>query len=386
MGWVVLLLLVVGCTFRPPSVATDAPGDTPPDMDPNCAEKWTTRAGHVPNVCLTPPDGGWTIDLIATYNTDDGSYTGGDPPRSYLIDQPSGSKLRVVSVADLTVNAGATLRVVGQHPLLVLSWSRITVSGGIDVSSKRLLTPGAGANLQGCNLADAGDGIVSGGGGGGGGFKDRGGLGGSGNNDGNMGGGIGNSISRPEAYVRGGCAGGTGGTGAGASAGGAGGGAVQLTAKESITVTSTGVIHAGGMGGQGSQGASGTGGGGGGSGGFIGLDAPAITTEMSSALAANGGGGGAGCESGDGAPGEDGWPNTNPARGGVLTSCFNGAAGGDGGRRSGVMGLNGAPGIGGGGGAGGGVGYIVIWVPSMGDFTRNGLESPFAELEHSIEP
>ncbi len=373
MGRVVLLLFVVGCGFSSPSVI-DAPGDSGTDGE-SCTA-WSTRGGHVRDVCsMGLPGDGWRIDTIgATYDTEADTYNQGPAPKSYLVAQSGNRMLRVVSVRDFTVDQNASLRVVGQYPLLVLSWSTITVAGTIDVSS-RAGSPGAGGSRQDCDLGDPGQGASEAGGGGGGGLNQGGKAGGNGNLGGapNAGGTLGGSIPRPMSVVLGGCRGGDGGgDGSSGGRGGDGGGAVQLTAKDSITIASTGTIHAGGMGGAGAQGNGG--GGGGGSGGFIGLDAPLVTTATSSILAANGGAGGAGCESGNGAAGQDGQAMNAAALGGMGSICTNGADGGDGGRR-GDLPLVGANSNFSGGGGGGGGGYIIVWAPSY-PMSSPGVRTP----------
>jgi len=376
MGRVALLLFVMGCGFSSPrggddDGATDAPpGGTPDGEDPLCAP-WPSRGGHLKDPCDVAPKGSWQIsDAGGTYNTDDGMFFDGTKPNSKLVAMPGSLQMRVVSVNSFGVAGGASLRVVGQFPLLVLSWSTIDVAGTIDVSSQRASGRGAGANLAGCQMPGDGVGTMNAGGGGGGGYSVMGGVGGEGNQGNNNGGQEAGSIGRPKFVVRGGCPGGAGGTGAGAAPGGDGGGAIQLTAKTAITIT--GRIHAGGMGGQGAITAGTGGGGGGGSGGFIGLDAPQVTAGASSVLAANGGGGGAGCQAGGvGGAGQDGQLANAAATGGSGSGCSNGVSGGTGSALATITAGDGTPGFNaGGGGGGGGIGYIVVWTPSAADFIK----------------
>jgi len=188
------VLLVAGCKFELPaeSAPDGAPGDdadTMPDAPGPCVP-WSTRAGHIPMTCDLPAGPAWTVTADSTFNTSDGSYSGGPPPTSMEITQIGGSQLRVISVASFNVASGATLRIVGSRPLLVLSWSTIQVGGIIDVSSVRngsMTALGAGANRPGCDTGNNGQGSQDSGGGGGGGFRLGGGDGGSG--DGGSGGG-----------------------------------------------------------------------------------------------------------------------------------------------------------------------------------------------------
>jgi hypothetical protein len=384
MGRVVLLLFVVGCGFSSPNVP-DASGDSGADGEP--CTPWNTRGGHVEDMCaMAPPGDSWRITTIgATYDTEADTYSQGPSPTSALIAQPGNRMARVVSVRELIVEENASLRVVGRYPLIVLSWSTIMVAGTIDVSSPAGLSPGAGASREDCDVGDPGQGTSAAGGGGGGGLGDGGKPGGNGNQGAglNMGGTPGGSISRPVATVFGGCRGGDGGGDAGSGGrGGDGGGAVQLTAKDSIAIASMGRIHAGGMGGAGANGNGG--GGGGGSGGFIGLDAPVVTTAMTSVLAANGGAGGVGCESGTGARGQDGQAMNLAALGGMGSTCVNGADGGNGAKR-GAAALPGANSTVSGGGGGGGNGYILIWTPSF-PMGSPGLRTPPQVHIGTIEP
>ena len=370
-----LLFLVAGCSFS-------SPNGTPPDGDVPVVDEgvpcvpWRTRGGHVQDVCIAPPGGAsWLVDGTGgTYDTTDGSFTGGGAPTGALVDMSSGLKMRLVSVESFQVSSGATLRVVGMYPLLVLSASTIGINGILDVSSSRAGGRGAGANLDGCQLQYDGAGGADAGGGGGGGYGVGGAAGGTGSTGAAMhAGGMGSgSIQRFQFVVGSGCHGGNGGSGASAASGGDGGGGIQLTAQASITIAGT--INAGGMGGEGAL-ASG-GGGGGGSGGYIGLDAPRVTAAATAKLAANGGGGGAGCQGASNMPataaGEDGRADNTAAAAGAAAGCMNnGRDGGTGSVRSmsgAGTGMPNTSGDGGGGGGGGGFGFVVVWTPSAADF------------------
>jgi hypothetical protein len=328
------LLVVMGCRFDLPDVVTDASGDVGTEGAINCTP-WNTRGGHVQGVCTTSPEPRWQVSANVTYDTDTGMAIDGASPRSFTLLQGPYPRLRVISVEDFEVAQGATLRVIGASPLLVLSHSNILVAGTIDVSSKTGESkPGAGGSRASCTAAGNGQGTSEAGGGGGAGLGIGGMNGGIGdqNNAMNAGGTASSSVNRVGRTIFGGCRGGNGGGGTAGGRGGEGGGALQLTSKVGITIAATGTIHAGGMGGRGASGNGG--GGGGGSGGVIGLDAPMVTTMAGSMLAANGGAGGIGCRdntSGIGAPGEDGRPINRIARTGSATSCTDGALGGDGG-------------------------------------------------------
>src|SRR6185436_12453382 len=72
MRWLALLLAVVGCGFRSPA-ASDASGDDGNNAD---CTPWSTRGGHVKDVCSTPTKGAsWVISGPGgTYNTDTRTY------------------------------------------------------------------------------------------------------------------------------------------------------------------------------------------------------------------------------------------------------------------------------------------------------------------------
>ncbi len=343
----------LGFCVRPGAV--DAGGGGGPEVDAtpalNCAD-WPAPRHFMP--CEIPaPSGPLVLEAGEhVYDTTAGTLTGGSGAQV-------ASKLvaagRVISVERLAISAGARLRVTGMHPLIVASWSTIEVTGELDASSGG--SPGAGANPGACGAhaataaQDDNDGAS---GGGGGGFQGTGGRGGIG--DAGAPGVGGGAVAAP--LLLGGCPGGRGGNGdqANGGVGGAGGGAVQLTARQSITIS--GKVHAGGAGGGGSTGTDG-GGGGGGSGGMVGLESPSITVRSGAVLAANGGGGGQGSDTAPGGVGQPGLADVTRAAGG--TGGDGTSAGGPG---SGGATLAGAPGTDNGdhgaGGAGGGAGYVVI--------------------------
>ena len=296
-------------------------------------------------------------------------------PSGVTVDQvaqdPGGPELMVIHARDVQIAAGATVRIVGSRPLVILA-RRITVDGTLDASAD-LDTPGGGgygpAMGTGAGGAGTHNGIDHDSGGGGGGFGTAAGAGGA---AGTMAGcasgatataglagiAVGSDVL---AVLEGGSGGASGAMGTcTTSNGGAGGGAVQLSAYETLTIT--GVIAAGGGGGLGGvfcntndAGA----GSGGGAGGAIYLDAPMVM--HGGLLAANGGGGGGGgCgPGGSGTPGGNGSADMTAAAGGQIGgSC--GAPGGAGA----VGGTAPEPGVdnlcdGNGGGGGGAVGRIV---------------------------
>lgn len=251
---------------------------------------------------------------------------------------PEGPELAVLHVTELIVAVGATVRVVGERPLVVVASDRISVRGRIDAGG-RGPEPGAGGAGPGQGPGAGQPGLhnqTMDSGGGGAGHRERGARGGHACDPGvpaatsctaptSPSGGPGGSAYGDEAaqVLAGGSGGGTGGTGGDdgcpGGPGGAGGGAVQLYAARSIEITPTGGIDAGGGGGRGglSAGCPSSAGGGGGSGGVIYLQAPVI--EHLGRIAANGGGGGAGASAGvDGAAGSDGLLESDPAPGGSL--------------------------------------------------------------------
>jgi hypothetical protein len=351
--------------------APDAPPtpDVPPG-DP-CLE-WSPVPAHFEPCAIMKPQGGLTLDMPGTYTYDTGFGTLQDPMGNAIAHvreelMQSNPVVRLISVESFTLGPDSTLRATGPIPLLIASWSTITVDGTIDVSTNLQYGPGAGSNTGTCNAATAGtDAAEGGGGGGGGGFGDDGGDGGDGGNGDGAKGAKGGRLASPPANVRGGCPGAKGGKGDrgdGGGEGGKGGGALQLTARQSITVN--GKLHAGGQGGRPGNGDIGgndqsrrSAGGGGGSGGMLGLEAPMIEISSTAILAANGGGGGGGCENNLATGGEDGKLDDTGAKFGDREGY--GGNGGNGGFVSVPPGQPGESASRGGGGGGGGVGFIIM--------------------------
>ncbi len=327
---------------------------------------WSFSPAHFDPCDLPVP----TEDLVLrpgvwSYDTNSGALT--DPevnasfPASVLLAQDGGPQVRIVSVLSLTIEDGAVLRATGKRPLVIVSWSDMTVAGTIDVSST-VDHVAAGANPTNCDdpmtLAGADDANGSSGGGGGG-LGGDGGDGGDGNGGAAVGGSGGNKISLP-AYILGGCAGGHGGGLLGGAAGN-GGGALHLAAQGMMTID--GLINAGGGGGNGSGGMR-SGGGGAGSGGFIDLQADSVSLGSTAVLVANGGGGGGGSDNNAASPGEDGTTDDTAALGGAKEGM--GADGGDGGYLDSAAGP-GSDATRGGGGGGGSIGFVVVHTSNLDD-------------------
>lgn len=366
--------LLVGCGFQSSAAQSDAPVADAPDAAP-CVT-WDAlnvvpcdqAIGAPRDLTLSP--GTYVLD------TDSGQLSGGSTQQlpGALIAQASGPMLRVVNLGQLSIMTGATVSIVGTHPVVLVVHADATIAGVVDVSARvdvggaRTAGPG-GDDAGGCAGASGSDGQAAtgtggGGGAGGGGFGDTGGDGGDGQGAGHGGHGGHGGVAGNAALVplRGGCPGGHGGATGAALAGGLaghGGGALELTALGTIEVS--GALEAAGGGG-GSPALVNGGGGAGGSGGAILLDGDTVHVEASGALCANGGGGGEGGQVGAAsAPGENGTCSaTVGARGGMMAA--GGGDGGDGGWLGATKGQNGGPGASGGGGGagGGGVGRIRV--------------------------
>ena len=317
------------------------------------------------------------------YDTDLGELDDGQVQIAHVNEIISSEygEIMLISVQSFHIAPNAELRVVGSRPLLIASWDRIEIAGGLDVSSSPS-DMGAGSRDD-CSGAPGDPATRGSGGGGGGGFGGVGGAGGQGDN-GDIAGGDGGARIDPPLFPRGGCAGGSSGRNAGnpARAGGPGGGAVQLTARNHITIS--GWINAGGAGGMG--GVLEGGGSGGGAGGMIGLHAPEIQLQRRAILSANGGGGGGGSDNNDGMgengePGVDGQRSTEAAPGGAGGKPNMSGGGGDGGNGGHRESPDGAPAemgniLDGGGGGGGSVGYIIAQSSSAIEVNDDAMISP----------
>jgi hypothetical protein len=372
-GW----LLVAGCGF---SAQSGGAGDdnggggsggssTMPDGG-GCA--WATQF----DACALPAAPPSPLKLIAPtvwkFDTHGpGSFVGTAPPAMTFViaslpQGPGTLDAVVLYTSAFSLDQGATLEVTGDKPLVIASSSTIVIAGVLNAASRGGTggppSTGPGANGPDCTagLDSTGN---SDGGGGGGALGAAGGPGGSGSN-GN--GGDAGQVIGLQAYLRGGCPGGRGGQQAGGKPG-AGGGAIELVARDSVTVT--GSINAGGGGGEGgARSQTSGGGGGGGSGGMIRFDSPAVSFAGSAFIAANGGGGGGGAESNNaGGPGADGALTMSNAKGG-SSKDHGGGTGGAAARITGEQGSGGNEG-GGGGGGGGAVGFVVVHSASFSPAT-----------------
>lgn len=201
--------------------------------------------------------------------------------------QTNGASIVVMTVRDLTIASGSSLRLIGSRPLAIAVYGDASIEGTLDASADGA-TPGAGGNIA-CEGSTGGNGsgtsLFGGGGGGGGGFGTPGAPGGTGGAGARAGGAGAARGDESLERLLGGCGGGVDG---GCSARAAGGGAVQLSASGRISVSGT--IRANGANGARGCGSEG-GGGGGGSGGAILLEARAIDARAQG-LEANGGSGG----------------------------------------------------------------------------------------------
>ena len=412
--YVVLVQGLCACSFHgpsltadglPPSDATDAPLidtalDVPLALDvpilvdatlgdaPSCSD-WMPKPKHF-DPCLIgePTMGGLDLAMAGTYTYDTtGAGTLTSPLGAQVAHQrTTASGAIIVDAVSFTVESGATLRVIGDKPLIIASWSAIAIVGTIDAGSHAGAS-GAGASAATSCTQMPGVSDPSGGGSGGGGggaFHGKGGNGGQGDNDTPNPGGPGGAAIGVPVVPRAGCPGASSGK-AGASAiapstsstvspGGLGGGAIQLTARSSATVT--GRITAGGAGGGGAPAGSACGGGGAGAGGYIGIESP-IMTIVGTLAAYGGGGGGSAPFAGTGGPGQDGAASATAAMGGPASSCSDlgpsGSAGAtlDGGNADNVVVACG------GGGGGGGAGYVLLF---GGAITAGSTISPAAQL------
>ena len=355
--------------------------------------RYDTTAGDLANACVNGPTGceAWSsryftpcripapfgnLSITAgtfTYDTSDGKLT---DPSGIAIPQPSVviDGVRLVSVNDLYVGAGATLRVTGDKPIAIAAWGGINIEGIVDASSHRTSTTGPGSNPMQCAAIAAGAGTdapatpTGAGGGGGGGFKAHGGTGGRGNALTTLGGTRGGMLATPT-VLHGGCNGGDSGrAGPGATApanamsragGGKGGGAILLSARLGLVIMGT--VAASGGGGAGSPMNALSGGGGGGAGGLVVLEAGISIGAHGIIMAIGGGGGGSANTNSAADAGEDGYPDNGA--GGIATGCVGtggvGSVGADG---TGGTGGNGSCG---GAGAGGGDGYVLAFATQV---------------------
>jgi hypothetical protein len=346
-----VFVFVAGCTFHHGNTAViDAPTealDGSVDVMTDSTTASSCFGAGTYQVCLTQlPTTPITLGTMSIVT--DTCATG-----EIVVVANGGPNLCVLSGTSVSVNG--SIRGQGTLPLaIVATTGDLTLSGNIDVSSRRGMAAGAGANDSHCTDSTAAVNSNGGGGGGGGTFGTKGGTGGTGPGAG----GIPPNPTATPTFVRGGCKGSKGADGGDTGgAGGDGGGAVYLVATGTLMIQAG--INASGAGGTGaaaSSNGSKTGGGGGGSGGMIALFGGAGLA-FNGLLFANGGGGGGG---GDDAPGGPGGESSSPTT--VAAAGTRGlAAGGLGGvgavnTQVGGVGANGM----GGGGGGGAVGIVKV--------------------------
>ena len=319
-------------------------------------------------VCLDVPAD--PVTLTGTINTDTDPRCAAMQPAGWI----AAGQAEACFIVGMEIDVPAPVAVrAGSRPLVLVAATSITISGTLDVSSRR---SGIGGNVVGVGpgspsaacVAASGTPQNSGGGGGGGAggsFMTAGGNGAIGNAGGSTAGTAAPASAMAPTVLRGGCPGQRGGNGGGgnvAGTSGAGGGAVFLAAGATITIS--GAINASGAGGAG--GGVRTGGSGGGSGGMIVLHAPTITATAGRVFANGGGASQGGDSNTSGANGTDAAADpTSPAAGGAI-----GTAGGPGGAgfALGSNAASGDPGDGteGGGGGGGGGGFILSNRPLTG--------------------
>lgn len=353
--------VVTSAACYAPSLPSGAPCEP---LDPQCPDGQTCRSGDRGFECTTGGGGSGTIDAEPATCFGTGlvrnlcldvppgmrSFSGsrtletgmvGPAACTTIVAQPSGPSLCVVASTGIFVDAGATLRVVGPNPLVLIG-ELIDIRGTLDASGHRGIAgapaiPGAGAQPECAGHSSGVDGELgdAGGGGAGGSFGGPGGNGGQGN--GGPPGGVSGPIVTPSVLL-GGCPGmrgghgSNGGIGSGTMGGGPGGpagGAVYAIATTGIQVNGTISASGGGGGGGGPGMFSGGGGGGGGAGGLIAFDAPLVL--VAGSLHANGGGGGGGNGAAMSEVGEAGAEPVTPLAS-ALGGQGGGGGGGDGGR------------------------------------------------------
>ncbi len=318
------------------------------------------------------------ISCDTTFDSTNQTWTlaGGCPdpvpaPDVRSLTQTGGPTAILLSMKKLDIDAGKTLRLVGDKPVVLAVYGDAMLSGKLMANGVKQQA-GAGGVAGNCGTRAGANGTLdtgdnTAGGGGGGGLGTAGGLGGKGDSNNSPGGAAGLALSPPTHQLEplvGGCPGGAGGHGTLGGAGGAGGGAVQISVSGTMQVNDLVTLSGGsGLGGRATTLKSG-GGGGGGSGGGLLLEAANLDITSSAKLTANGGGGGQGGKKDattpvDGGDGTDGYVDlASQAPGG------SGSAGGAGGK-GGISGSNpdnGADGNNnnGGGGGGGAIGRIRL--------------------------
>ncbi len=321
------------------SPATHTCEPTATGADAAAPDGTTCYGAGLVRLCFAQPPGG---NVRLTGNL------GGDTSTSPLCMQMAGAC--VVAASHLTIEAGASVSVTGDRPLVLLGTASIDIAGTLDVASHRGGSRGPGANPTDCPVAPASTAAT---GGPGGSFGGRGGKGGD-SSFLYFGAPSGPTIA--PTMLHGGCPGSPGNPGGGEA--GAGGGVAYLISAGMISITGT--VDASGAGGGGGVSALGGGGGGGGAGGMIGLDAPLVLVGATAQVFANGGGGGEGGDAASiGNNGADPTAPDSPAAGGAGAAT-GGGDGGDGAAGTTLTGGDGQ-GLNEGGGGGGGAGIILVF-------------------------
>jgi hypothetical protein len=330
-----------------------------------------------------------TCDATFNSTSNAGSWSmvggcGAPAVHTRVVSQADGSEVLVLSMKQLTVASGKTLRLAGSRPVILAVYGDATLDGKLLANASKQ-APGAGGNSTLCGTRAGNDGAVKGSefvgsGGGGGGHAFAGGNGGKWENTAVSQGGTASTTALVP--LVGGCSGGKGGQlTALAGLGGAGGGAVQLSVAGKLLARDwVSVSGGGGTGGKAGN-ADAAGGGGGGSGGGLLLEAEVLELTLSAKLTANGGGGGEGGARGsssqNGSDGSDGSViDNNPAPGGVTGG--NGAGGNGGLGATANNAGNGGNGddIDAGGGGGGAAGRIQVYARGACTISNSSVASP----------
>ena len=318
-----------------------------------CATTPTPHCSHIsprflPDICDVPaPDASFNVNQSGQLDSSlDANCNGG------VVTQSGAPSLCVMHYGAISIDAPATLSIIGDRSIAFVADDDMVVSGTVDLGAKQNTNgPGGGLTTSGGLPTDHG-------GGGGAGFATSGGAGASQTFDGgalNAGTATANPISY-SALV-----------GGPRSTGGGGGAAAFISCRGRMRVEGT--VTSGGGGGLGAPRLFGgaLGGFGGGAGGYVVFQA--LDVVVTGEVYANGGGGGAGANAspatGD-QNGADGGPaDTVPAAGGPPQTGA--GAGGPGGIRSadpqgGKHPSNSASAVGGGGG--GSVGFFQTYTPA----------------------
>src|SRR5205085_2649589 len=131
----------VDATVDAPTDATvDAPIDAPPPID----------IAYLPASAETVGTGDLTIAANQTINTSNNSFPSLGSGVTFSIATPpgGGSDIVVLHVDDLTINSGATLRVIGTRPFAIVAGGNVNIIGSLDLSAEGNNTPGAGGSAS----------------------------------------------------------------------------------------------------------------------------------------------------------------------------------------------------------------------------------------------